>query len=108
MDFLKKHYEKILLGIVLVGLAVAFVFLPFKIADEKQKLQDLEQGLKNPRIKPLTNLDLTFADNTLKRVTTPLALDLSTTNRLVNPIPWQQGRDSRLYRVDRTAPAAVV
>jgi hypothetical protein len=29
MDFLKKHYEKIILGVVLIGLAVAVAVLPF-------------------------------------------------------------------------------
>ena len=45
MDFLKKHYEKVLLGVVLLGLAVAVAFLPFKIASEKQKLEDMRNRL---------------------------------------------------------------
>ena len=39
MDFVKKHYEKILLGFVLLGLVGALVFLPFMIASDQQKLQ---------------------------------------------------------------------
>jgi hypothetical protein len=31
MDFVKKHYEKILLSVVLLGLVGALVFLPFLI-----------------------------------------------------------------------------
>ncbi len=62
MDFLKKHYEKVLLGVVLLGLAVAVAFLPFKIASEKQKLEDMRNTLINPNVKPLTNLDLTLPD----------------------------------------------
>jgi hypothetical protein len=31
MDFLKKHYEKILLGVILLGLVAAAVLLPFMI-----------------------------------------------------------------------------
>ena len=37
MDFIKKHYEKVLLGVVLVGLIGALGYLPFKISDEKTK-----------------------------------------------------------------------
>jgi hypothetical protein len=48
MDFLKKNYEKILLGVVLLGLAVAVGFLPFKIASEKQKLKDMSDSVLNP------------------------------------------------------------
>jgi len=93
MDFIKKHYEKILLGVVLVGLAVAVAFLPFKIAAEKQKLDELVTTSTHPRVKPLTNLDLSFADNTLKRMGTPMLMDLTTSNRLVNPMPWQQTKE---------------
>ena len=35
MDFLKKHYEKILLGVVLLGLVGAMVFLPFLILHDR-------------------------------------------------------------------------
>ena len=107
MDFLKKHYEKILLGVVLVGLALAFVYLPFKIADEKQKLQDLNENLKRPVVKPLTNLDLSFADNALKRVATPMMLNLSTNSHLVNPIAWQQNGNVLIPK-RKTGPDAVV
>ena len=108
MDFIKKHYEKILLGVVLVGLAVAVAFLPFKIAAEKQKLDELVTTSTHPRVKPLTNLDLSFADNTLKRMGTPMLMDLTTSNRLVNPMPWQQTKEGRLIRADRAGPTAVI
>ena len=35
MQFLKKHYEKILLGIVLAGLIGVLVFMLFYIAADK-------------------------------------------------------------------------
>ena len=35
MDFVKKHYEKILLGVVLLGLVGALVFLPFMIFSDQ-------------------------------------------------------------------------
>jgi len=110
MDFLKKHYEKILLGIVLVGLAGAFVYLPVKIGAEKQQLEDMKMSLIHPKYKPLTNIDLSIADNALKRMGSPLALDFSTSNKLVNPQAWQQARDNanRLYPAFKVGPSAVV
>jgi hypothetical protein len=110
MDFLKKHYEKILLGIVLVGLAVAFIFMPFKIAAEKQQLLDLETSLTHPKTKALTNSDLTFADATLKRMETPMAVDFGPPNRLVNPKAWLQTHDNppRLYPSEKAGPNMVV
>ncbi len=35
MEFLKKHYEKILLGVVLAGLIGVLVFMMFYIAADK-------------------------------------------------------------------------
>src|SRR5258705_304317 len=66
MDLLKKHYEKILLGVVLLGLAVAVGFLPIKITSEKQKLTDLSNARRSPKVAPLTNLDLTMPEKELK------------------------------------------
>ena len=86
MDFLKKHYEKVLLGVVLLGLAVAVAFLPFKIASEKQKLEDMRNQLIHPKVKPLTNLDLTLPDSVLKRVAAPALVDFSAPHRLFNPM----------------------
>ncbi|MEY2427326.1 MAG: hypothetical protein QOJ40_211 [Verrucomicrobiota bacterium] len=110
MDFLKKHYEKILLGVVLFGLAVAVGFLPFKIASEKQKLEDMRNTLIHPKVKPFTNLDLTIYEASLKAMAAPASIDLSSTNRLFNPMPWQQTKDvpPRLIRSDRAGPTAAI
>jgi hypothetical protein len=102
MDFLKKNYEKVLLGVVLLGLAVAAAFLPFKIASEKQKLEDMRNTLIHPNVKPLTNLDLTVPDGVLKRMATPALIDFSSPNKLFNPMPWQKTVDGRLIRADAT------
>jgi hypothetical protein len=102
MDFLKKNYEKVLLGVVLLGLAVAVAFLPFKIASEKQKLEDMRNTLINPNVKPLTNLDLSLPDLVLKRVAIPASIDFSAPNKLFNPMPWQKAADGHLIKVDGT------
>ena len=39
MDFLKKHYEKVLLGVVLLGLAAGAVFLILMIPNERAALR---------------------------------------------------------------------
>jgi hypothetical protein len=92
MDLLKKHYEKFLLGVVLVGLVVAVAWLPFKIAADKQELEDKRVKM-TPKVKLLTNLDLTMPELALKRVTAPALIDFSAPNRLCNPMPWQKTPD---------------
>ena len=44
MDFVKKHYEKILLGVVLLGLVGALVFLPYWIRYDRDVLDATERG----------------------------------------------------------------
>jgi hypothetical protein len=102
MDFLKKHYEKVLLGVVLLGLAVAVAFLPFKIANDKQDLENKRNTLIHPKVKELTNLNLTLPDTVLKRMATPAPVDFSAPNKLFNPMPWQKAVDGRLIKVDAT------
>jgi hypothetical protein len=99
MDLVKKHYEKFLLGLVLLGLVVAVAFLPFKIASDKQALEEKRASLIPKAVKPLTNLDLTLPENVLKRAATPptpAEISYSAPNKLFNPMPWQQKPDGSL------------
>src|ERR1035441_1355027 len=102
MDFLKKHYEKVLLGVVLLGLAVAVAFLPFKIASDKQDLENKRNQLIHPKVNELTNLNLTAEEAILKRMVVPAKVDFSPPNKLFNPMPWQKAADGHLIKVDAT------
>ena len=99
MDFVKKHYEKILLGFVLLGLVGALVFLPFMIASDQQKLKDMSYGVVHPKTAPLPGLDLSRETNVLGRLQSPYKLDFSTTNKLFNPVEWQKTPDGRLIKL---------
>jgi hypothetical protein len=102
MEFLKKHYEKVLLGVVLLGLAVAVAFLPFKIASDKQDLENKRNQLIHPKVNELTNLNLTAEEAILKRMVVPAKVDFSPPNKLFNPMPWQKAADGHLIKVDAT------
>ena len=108
MDFLKKHYEKVLLGVVLVGLAIAAAALPFFISSEQDKLHSLTSGVLNPKVQPLTNLDMTLPEGALKRLATPATIDFGPPNRLFNPMPWQKAADNKLILGTRVGPTALV
>jgi len=110
MDFLKKHYEKLILGLVLLGLGVAVAFLPFKISSERQALSDLTATIIKKPVKPLTNLDLTIQEAALKRMAVPALMDFSSTNKLFNPIPWMQTKDSppRVIPSNKAGPSLTV
>jgi hypothetical protein len=99
MDFVKKHYEKILLGFVLLGLVGALVFLPFMIASDQQKLKDMSYGVVHPKAAPLPGLDLTRETNVLDRLQSTYKLDFSTTNKLFNSVPWQKTPGGQLIKL---------
>ncbi|HEX4645196.1 MAG TPA: hypothetical protein VH598_06260 [Verrucomicrobiae bacterium] len=99
MEFIKKHYEKILLGLVLLGLTVAVALLPLLITGKRHELELLREALRNPKIKPLTNLDLTIHEASLQRVSLPANLDFSWPHYLFNPVPWQKQADGKLSRI---------
>ena len=65
MDFLKKHYEKILLGFVLAGLIGVLVFMILYIASDREEMAQKREGLIHPRVTALTNLDLTVQSNAM-------------------------------------------
>src|SRR5512133_354088 len=96
MDLLKKHYEKVVLGVVLIGLVLAVGWLPFKVSQDKKSMEDQRNALVNPRVKELTNLNLTVPEAALTRVATPATIDFSDPNKLFNPMPWQKAPDDRL------------
>lgn len=110
MDFLKKHYEKVLLGIMLAGLIGGLVFMLMYISSDQKDMADVAQTLTNPRVKPLTNLDMTILDGAIDRTKVPYSLDLENTNRLFNPLEWQKSLDNQglILKTTRTGPQVVV
>lgn len=91
MQFLKKNYEKILLGLVLLGLVVAAAYLPFRIDDEKSALETLRKKRFEYPVDPLPPLETNRYEMALKRAGAPLSLDLASTNKLFNPVRWLKG-----------------
>ena len=98
MDFIKKHYEKIVLSAVLLGLVGALVFLPFLIdADRERMVQMRTVFTRNPR--PLPDLDFSRQENVMERLKSSYDLDLSTTNKLFNPVEWQKDASGNLIKI---------
>ena len=99
MDFLKKNYEKVLLGLVLLGLTVAVASLPIIIKRTRDQLDAAASSQSNPNVKPLPDLDTKIEDEALHRVQTSLKLDFTTQHNLFNPVLWQKTADGRLIKI---------
>jgi hypothetical protein len=99
MDFVKKHYEKIILSAVLLGVVGFLVFLPFVISNEESQIRDMREKNINPTVKPLPPVDLTRQTGISQRLKTPANFDFSTTNRLFNPLEWKRNPDGTLFPI---------
>jgi hypothetical protein len=108
MDFFKKNYEKILLGLVLAGLIGVLVFMIFYIAADKQSMEERASGLLYPRVTALKDLDLTAESNVIARVQSPYHLDFETGNKLFNPMDWQRTLDGSLVKASKLGPEVAV
>ncbi len=98
MEFLKKNYEKVVLSVVLLGLAVAAGLLLTQVADENRRLDDIRNLNLTTAPQELVPMDTTTNLNLLARMQRHEALVLSGTNNLFNPVIWQR-RDDRLMKI---------
>jgi hypothetical protein len=109
MDFIKKHYDKIILSAVLLGVIGFLVFLPFVISHEQDALKEMAEKNINPPVKPLPPVDMARETNASQRVQSPAGYDLSSTNKLFNPIEWVKTPDGTLIPIKTGGePAAAV
>lgn len=98
MDLLKKHYEKIILGGVLLVLAVGAALLPVMIGKERDDLNEKEQTIIVPP-KPLEPLNFSTQQVTITELRGAAVLDLATTNKVFNPLLWQKAPDGRIFKL---------
>src|ERR1051325_9901167 len=97
MQFLKKHYEKILLAVIALAALGAVACLPILVSNEKQKLDDLENIILTKRNETLPGLNLSEAQALLKKTESLVYLDLSGSNKVFNPVRWQMKPDGTLF-----------
>ena len=90
MQFLKKNYEKIILGVVVLATLGVVAFLPILVSQERKKLDDLENNVIPHHPKPLDPLDLTKEDEFLARSkSSSISLNLEKPHKIFNPVRWQ-------------------
>jgi hypothetical protein len=99
MEFLKKHYEKLILSVVLLGLAAVAATLPMKVNEEKQKEEDRKNSLIGAKVEPLKPVDLTTNQAVLAKVKTPIRFDIAGKHNLFNPVPWVEKQGGELQKL---------
>ncbi|HZM03853.1 MAG TPA: hypothetical protein VFC44_12645 [Candidatus Saccharimonadales bacterium] len=106
MEFLKKHYEKIVLCVVLAGLATAVVWMGTVLNEVQTELtQPVSETPAHP--KALVPLDLAADMNALAAVTNPPPVVLSGDHNLFNPVTWKRKSNGNLLKILKTGPDAL-
>ncbi len=96
MEFLKKHYEKVILSIVLLLLTAAAAYLPIRVAAVNK---DIETEV--PRVSPKEFVPLDISTNiaTLNRARGKSSFRLAgNDHNLFNPVGWLKNKDGDLMK----------
>jgi len=89
MQFLKKNYEKVILGVVVLATLVLVASLPFMVSSEKKKLADQVNQVIHPNATPLPPLDLSKEDDFINRAHNSITVNLDKPHKIFNSVRWQ-------------------
>jgi hypothetical protein len=94
MEFLKNHYEKVLLSVVLLALAVVTALLPSqtKVAESLPAVPPVKKAYQGPNL--ATNQSAMLKLEALSRV------DWPGIHNLFNPVKWKRRPDGRIEKIE--------
>jgi hypothetical protein len=110
LNILKKHYEKVILSVVLLGLAIAAAMLLLRVAAERERLDEVRRMNLVTAPRAIEPTDVSTNLIVLNRLQNPTPVVLHGTNNLFNPVQWQRRADQRLDKIvtgDETGPGAL-
>jgi hypothetical protein len=99
MDFLKKHYEKIILSVVLLAVVYFALRLPQEISAARQELISDIERLKEGATNRISELDLTGRIQMVQQLYAPTTNQFSGPHNVFNPVQWKLGRDGNYVKV---------
>ena len=93
MEFLKKHYEKIVLSAVLLVVAGVAFWLTQAVSQVQMSLDEQLKARVRGSKKQLQPVDLTNAVAAVRQLERPVPLELSGGHSVFNPFRWIRGSD---------------
>jgi hypothetical protein len=116
MEFLKRHYEKIVLCVVLLGLAGAAVWIKMEISHVSESLEVPVTGATGGRPSrgkgaaapsSFTPIDLKADELALAQITNPPPVALSGLHNLFNPVTWKRNTNGYYLKILKSGPDAL-
>jgi len=97
MEFLKNHYEKVILGVVLLALAGVAAWLPMKVNADKAEIERVKNVAKvEPEPREMT--DLSDIQDIRKEVENPPEAKFSGSHNTFNSVVWIKMPDGSLEK----------
>lgn len=92
MDFLKKHYEKILLGLVLVVVMFLALQIPSAISAAKRDQDERERKIKNQATNAVVPVDVGPMQKSVQNLNSPVPTKFAEpAHNILNPVLWKKG-----------------
>jgi hypothetical protein len=88
----RQHYEKLILSLVLLLLAVAVWRIYEASQEEKENVRKIPAGFERKSVKGVAPVEVTAYQTAIRGGTNPPGLNLSGKHNLFNPVKWQQAR----------------
>jgi len=106
LQFLKKHYDKIILCVVLLSLAAAAIWMGsiIRALQEEVSQAATEPSHKGKQVAPL---DLSNDLKILNEITNPPPVVLSGEHNLFNPVTWRKKPTGEWLKILKTGPDAL-
>ena len=89
-QLVRQHYEKIILVLVLVLMAVAAWLIYGKSQEERENIKKIPVGFERRAVKGVKPVDLGPVEKALQTATNPPNVSLSGKHNVFNPVPWIQ------------------
>lgn len=101
LRLLRDHYEKVLLGLALLALALSGVLLAHEKEQEEQGLQTYVANLKTRKPSLYPPVDWTLHRRVLEEGMKPVSINFSPPHNLFNPVQWMRSADGNIIKVER-------
>ena len=92
-SLLKRHYEKVILTLALVGLIGAVWYLNEMKTEENGKIEKYEKETARRKSSPIPLVDMKELSTAMTHATNAPGLNFSPPHNLFNPVKWQQRPD---------------
>ncbi len=101
VELAKANYEKAILVLVVLILAVAVGFLYWLSGEEQKKANETTGNYVRKKLNPPPAVDMAAYEQGLKVALNPPRVDFGLPHKLFNPVKWMRGQDGKLI-VDRS------